>query len=76
MASENQTTDEYGDPHYGVRLKYAALVVSRQITDGLPRTRLDLQMAAKNLRDNGGVTLSSIAADLIEAALSLKDTQP
>ena len=66
-----ETTDEYGDPHYGVRLNYAAQQVDRAIADSLPRTRLGLEDVVRNLRANRGVIDGALAADLIERALAL-----
>ena len=71
----SRCTDEYGDPYYGVRLKYAAHQNNGMLNTPLPSSRSDLENQVANLRINGGVVLSSLAADLIEQALNLKDAQ-
>lgn len=71
--THNRATDEWGDPLYGPRLNYAAQTVNELMTAGTPKTREGLARAVRNLRASGGVIISTLAADLIENALAVKD---
>jgi ribosome-binding protein aMBF1 (putative translation factor) len=51
----------------------ATAAINKRLVDELPRTREQLQQAVRDLRERRGVIVSSMAADLIEAALALKE---